>query len=80
MGTNYPLDMYDPHCWGKESYYDELARVQKEEMDKREKERKDKTKVNFKNIESNILENLCRTFGSIQEHGALGIPIGNAYT
>ena len=37
--------MFDPHCWGKESYYDELARVQKEEMDKREKERKDKTKV-----------------------------------
>ncbi|XP_042240376.1 SAP30-binding protein-like isoform X1 [Homarus americanus] len=47
MGTNYPLDMYDPHCWGKESYYDELARVQKEEMDKREKERKDKTKVDI---------------------------------
>ena len=37
--------MFDPHCWGKESYYDELARVQKEEMDRREKERKDKTKV-----------------------------------
>ncbi|XP_053635775.1 SAP30-binding protein isoform X3 [Cherax quadricarinatus] len=47
MGTNYPLDMFDPHCWGKESYYDELARVQKEEMDKREKERKDKTKVDI---------------------------------
>ncbi|XP_045595044.1 SAP30-binding protein [Procambarus clarkii] len=47
MGTNYPLDMFDPHSWGKESYYDELARVQKEEMDKREKERKDKTKVDI---------------------------------
>ncbi|XP_050719062.1 SAP30-binding protein-like isoform X3 [Eriocheir sinensis] len=47
MGSNYPLDMFDPHCWGKESYYDELARVQKEEMDKREKERKDKTKVDI---------------------------------
>ncbi|XP_068206573.1 SAP30-binding protein-like isoform X1 [Palaemon carinicauda] len=45
MGSNYPLDMFDPHCWGKESYYDELARVQKEEMDKREKERKEKSKV-----------------------------------
>ncbi|XP_063603781.1 SAP30-binding protein-like [Penaeus indicus] len=47
MGTNYPLDMFDPHCWGKESYYDEIARVQKEEMDRREKERKDKTKVDI---------------------------------
>ncbi|XP_071551065.1 uncharacterized protein [Panulirus ornatus] len=47
MGTNYPLDMFDPHSWGKESYYDDLARVQKEEMDKREKERKDKTKVDI---------------------------------
>lgn len=40
--------MFDPHCWGKESYYDEIARVQKEEMDRREKERKDKTKVSMK--------------------------------
>lgn len=47
--------MFDPHCWGKESYYDELARVQKEEMDKREKERKDKTKVKY--IYSTVLCN-----------------------
>lgn len=47
MGTNYPLNMFDPHCWGKESYYDDLARVQKEEMDKREKERKEKSKVDI---------------------------------
>lgn len=42
--------MFDPHCWGKESYYDEIARVQKEEMDRREKERKDKTKVSRKSF------------------------------
>uniref|UniRef100_A0A6A7G6J2 SAP30-binding protein-like n=2 Tax=Hirondellea gigas TaxID=1518452 RepID=A0A6A7G6J2_9CRUS len=46
-GTNYPVALYDPHCWGKESYYEELARVQKEEMEKREKERKERTKVDF---------------------------------
>ncbi|XP_076068216.1 uncharacterized protein LOC143040721 isoform X2 [Oratosquilla oratoria] len=47
MGTNYPLDMFDPHCWGKESYYEELAKVQKEEMERREKERKERTKVDI---------------------------------
>ena len=44
-GTNYPLDLYDPHCWGKESFYEHLARVQKEDMEKREKEKKERTKV-----------------------------------
>lgn len=47
LGTNYPLEIYDPHSWGAESYYDELAKRQKEEMDKREKEKKERTKVEF---------------------------------
>ncbi|CAH1107198.1 unnamed protein product [Psylliodes chrysocephalus] len=42
LGTNYPPSMYDPLKWNKESYYEELAKVQKAEMDKREKERKGK--------------------------------------
>lgn len=45
MGTNYPPEVYDPHCWGPGSYYEELSKRQKEEMDKREKEKK--TKVEF---------------------------------
>ncbi|KAK7604081.1 hypothetical protein V9T40_004354 [Parthenolecanium corni] len=45
LGTNYPPHIYDPFRWGKESFYDELAKVQKAEMDKREKEKKEKTKV-----------------------------------
>lgn len=44
-GTNFPPQIYDPTRWGKESFYDELAKVQKTEMEKREKERKEKTKV-----------------------------------
>ncbi|KAJ8914819.1 hypothetical protein NQ315_014565 [Exocentrus adspersus] len=28
-GTNYPPSIYDPLKWSKESYYEELARVQK---------------------------------------------------
>lgn len=48
LDTNYPPEIYDPLKWGKESYYDELARVQKVEMDRREKERKDKqAKIDF---------------------------------
>lgn len=47
FGTNYTLDVYDPFSWGKESYYEELEKVQRAEMTRREKERKDKTKVEF---------------------------------
>uniref|UniRef100_A0A1B6DMQ4 SAP30-binding protein n=1 Tax=Clastoptera arizonana TaxID=38151 RepID=A0A1B6DMQ4_9HEMI len=47
FGTNYSPEIYDPLRWGKESYYEELAKVQKTEMDRREKERKEKTKVEF---------------------------------
>ncbi|XP_037073046.1 SAP30-binding protein-like [Pollicipes pollicipes] len=45
FGTNYPPELYDPSIWGKQSYYDDLARVQKEDMERREKERKERTKV-----------------------------------
>lgn len=45
LGTNYPPHMYDPLRWGKESFYEDLAKVQKQEMDKREKERKAKVEV-----------------------------------
>ncbi|XP_071955349.1 SAP30-binding protein-like [Antedon mediterranea] len=45
LGSNYPDDVYDPHGWTDDSYYESLAKVQKEDMAKREKERK--TKVEF---------------------------------
>lgn len=45
LGTNYPPETYDPHSWGPDSYYEELSRRQKEEMDKRDREKK--TKVEF---------------------------------
>jgi len=47
FGTNYPVEIYDPHRWGPESYYDELAKAQKAEMEKRMKENKEKMKVEF---------------------------------
>ncbi|CAD7013993.1 SAP30-binding protein [Ceratitis capitata] len=45
FGTNYPPEIYDPLQWGPESYYEELARIQKNEMLKRQKERKDTDKI-----------------------------------
>ncbi|CAD5123397.1 unnamed protein product [Dimorphilus gyrociliatus] len=46
-GSNFPKEIFDPHSWKKTSYYDALSNAQKIEMDKREKEKKDRTKVDF---------------------------------
>lgn len=45
FGTNYPPEIYDPLQWGAESFYEDLARVQKIEMVKRQKEKKDTDKI-----------------------------------
>lgn len=45
LGSNYPPSVYDPNRWGKDSYYEELAKVQKLDMDMKEKAKKDKAKV-----------------------------------
>ncbi len=42
-GTNFPKELYDGHLFGKESYYDELAKVQKVDMERREKLQKEKS-------------------------------------
>merc|ERR1712012_683811 len=41
-GTNFPKELYDGHLFGPESYYDELAKVQKSDMERREKAAKAK--------------------------------------
>ncbi|CAH1954723.1 unnamed protein product [Acanthoscelides obtectus] len=45
LGTNYPPSIYDPLKWDKESFYEELAKVQKHEMDRREKDKRAKMEV-----------------------------------
>ena len=42
-GTNFPKELYDGHLFGPESYYDELAKVQKADMEKREKAAKERS-------------------------------------
>ena len=36
LGTNFPPELYDGHLFGRESYYEELAKAQKEDMERRE--------------------------------------------
>jgi len=47
IGTNFPQDLYDPHWWGKESYYEELSKAQKLEIERREQERRERNKIAF---------------------------------
>lgn len=44
LGTNYQPEIYDPLQWGKESFFEELAKVQKVEMEKREKDKRENIK------------------------------------
>ncbi|XP_043820948.1 SAP30-binding protein-like [Dromiciops gliroides] len=48
IGTNYPKDMFDPHGWSEDSYYEALANAQKIEMAKLEKAKKEKTNIECK--------------------------------
>lgn len=41
LGTNFPPEIYDVSIYGAESYYEELAKAQKLEMDKLEKQKKE---------------------------------------
>ncbi|KAF2980180.1 hypothetical protein EK904_014248 [Melospiza melodia maxima] len=47
IGTNCPKDMFDPHSWSEDSYYEALAKAQKTEMDKLKKAKKEGTKIEF---------------------------------
>ncbi|XP_041252680.1 SAP30-binding protein-like [Onychostruthus taczanowskii] len=47
IGTNYPKDMFDPHSWSEDSYYEALAKAQKTEMDKLKAARRERTEIEF---------------------------------
>lgn len=80
-GTNYPPELYDPSIWGKESFYDELAKAQKIEMDKREKERKERTKVEFvtgtkkQTSDGTVIEHKRKSKWDSQPSAAVSKPI-----
>ena len=41
-GTNYPRNLFNPSSWGVDSYFDRLAKAQKEAHEKKEKEKHQK--------------------------------------
>lgn len=45
LDTNFPSEIYDTSVFGPESYYEELAKAQKNEMDKLEKQKKENIKT-----------------------------------
>lgn len=45
LGTNFPPEIFDVSIYGPESFYEELAKAQKLEMDKLEKQKKEVTKT-----------------------------------
>jgi hypothetical protein len=45
LSTNFPTEIYDVSIFGPESYYEELAKAQKNEMDKLEKQKKENIKT-----------------------------------
>lgn len=53
LGTNFPKDFYDVSIYGPDSFYEELAKAQKAEMDKQEKQKKE-------NIKTEILEGVSK--------------------
>lgn len=56
LGTNFPPELYDGHLFGKESYYEELGKVQKVEMDKREKALEAKKKLGDNRLKAESLQ------------------------
>lgn len=53
LGTNFPKDIYDVSIYGPDSFYEELAKAQKAEMDKQEKQKKE-------NIKTEIVEGVSK--------------------
>jgi glucan-binding YG repeat protein len=45
LSTNFPTEIYDASVFGPESFYEELAKAQKNEMDKLEKQKKENIKT-----------------------------------
>jgi hypothetical protein len=56
LGTNFPAEIFDLSIYGPESYYEELAKAQKTEMDKLEKQKKEANKNEQLAVAKKIVE------------------------
>ncbi|KAL8213534.1 UNVERIFIED_CONTAM: hypothetical protein K2H54_066486 [Gekko kuhli] len=73
LGTNYPKDTFDPHGWSEDSCYEALAKAQKIEMDKLEKAKKERTKIEFV-TDAEVAEPLPETEAKVA--CSLGLSVG----
>ncbi|XP_020858315.1 SAP30-binding protein isoform X1 [Phascolarctos cinereus] len=73
LGTNYPKDMFDPHGWSEDSYYEALAKAQKIEMDKLEKAKKERTKAYCRDVSAAPGEVTGAVLPLCRHHLLLGI-------
>ncbi|XP_034717283.1 SAP30-binding protein isoform X4 [Etheostoma cragini] len=77
LGTNYPKDMFDPHGWSEDSYYEALAKAQKVEMDKLEKAKKERTKVSGTTTTKRVVSSLlCLRQGQVSTSCRLSLSQG----
>eukprot|EP00088_Acartia_fossae_P027244 TRINITY_DN2798_c0_g1_i2.p1 TRINITY_DN2798_c0_g1~~TRINITY_DN2798_c0_g1_i2.p1 ORF type:complete len:290 (+),score=93.75 TRINITY_DN2798_c0_g1_i2:43-912(+) len=74
LGTNFPPDLYDGHLFGKESYYEELEKQQKIEMDKLGKAADAKKKLGDANVKEAL--NAIQQRKSKWDQAATGRPAG----
>lgn len=73
LGTNYPPEIYNPQTFGKDSYYEELAKSQKVEMDKLEKTKKE-TSVTVVTGSKKVLDDADKKRKSKWDQPAPGVP------
>ena len=73
LGTNFPPHLDDSHLFGKESYYEELDKVQKTEMDKWEKTAigKEEAGGECQESESSSEKKQIQEFSELREFGEL---------
>lgn len=69
FGSNFPIEVYDPHCWKETDYYDYLNKRQQEEMERRAREPKEpRTKVEFISGTAKKASAVSSTSGTVINH------------
>ncbi|KAL7041424.1 hypothetical protein ACKWTF_000768 [Chironomus riparius] len=73
LGTNFSSDQWDVSIYGPESYYEELAKAQKAEMDKHEKQKKE-------NIKTEVISGKRKTKWDVQNSDNKLVPNNSSTT
>ncbi|OQR76138.1 SAP30-binding protein-like [Tropilaelaps mercedesae] len=84
LGSNFPPNVFDPHGFAKESYYEELSKKQTEAMNKLEKERKKPEVVTLMGVAPSTKKSKWDQTGSVSSStgaprtapGLVSVPTG----